>query len=95
MPPYAGRNSWFFRRIVLFFLTGLFSGLLVWLALYGVQDGRLHLLLAEGSMWALVAIMLTYVGGASVEDLAALKIGMTGSILGPRKRRAEDKEKVE
>lgn len=85
MPPYTGKNSWFYRRLLIFFVTGLASFLLVYLAMRG-NDGALHQLIAEGAWWVLFGILATYVCGASIDDLVGLRMGI------PFNRRTEDKD---
>lgn len=52
--------------------------MLTWLAWNGVQDGRLHILIAEGCMWLLGAIFFIYVAGASADDIITLVKGVRG-----------------
>lgn len=82
----AGKNSWFYRRLIIFFVTGLASFLLVYLAMRGVQDGALHLMIAEGAWWVIFGIIATYVCGASIDDLISLRMGVS------RNRRVEDQD---
>lgn len=81
-----GKHGWMYRRILIFYVVGLCSGLLVHLTLHG-NDGTLHMLIAEGAWWTLVMILAMYVFGASFEDLASLKMGVFGS-----NRRTTDKK---
>jgi hypothetical protein len=53
-------------------------GIITWLAWYGIQDGRLHQMIAEGCIWLLAGVFLIYVGGATIDDLVSLVKGVRG-----------------
>lgn len=71
-------NSWFWRRLLAYALVTFSMTLLVWLSWNGVQDGRLHLLIAEGCLWLLGAVFMVYVAGATTDDLVSLTKSVRG-----------------
>lgn len=72
------KNSWFWRRLLVYAIVTFCMTMLTWLAWNGVQDGKLHAIIAEGCMWLLVAVYLTYVVGATTDDLISLVNGVRG-----------------
>ncbi len=59
-------------------MTAFCMTLLTWLAWHGVQNGELHILIANGCLWLLGAIFFIYVAGASAEDIIVLVKGVRG-----------------
>jgi hypothetical protein len=59
-------------------MTAFSMSLLTWLAWYGVQEGTLHQLIANGCLWLLGAIFLIYVAGATIDDLVSIAKGWRG-----------------
>lgn len=65
-------------------LTVFSMMMLSWLAGNGVQDGKLHLLLAEGFLWLLFGLALIYVAGATTQDIIALVTAVKGGAIAAR-----------
>jgi len=78
-PPIPRRgNQWFWRRCMAYAMTAFSMATVTWLTWNGVQDGRLHQMIAEGCMWLLGAIFLIYVAGATIDDLVSIAKGWRG-----------------
>lgn len=52
--------------------------ILTWLAWYGEGASQLHILIATGALWLLGAVYLTYVGGATTDDLVSVAKAVRG-----------------
>lgn len=79
-------SGWFWRRLMAYAMTAFSMTSLTWLMWNGLQDGRLHLLLAEGHLWILIAIFVTYVLGATIPDLITLVGSWRGVAKAPEKK---------
>ncbi len=71
-------NQWFWRRSLVFIITAFCMTALTWLMWNGVQNGELHKIIAQGCMWLLAVIYITYVVGATTDDLVSLAKGVRG-----------------
>lgn len=72
------KNQWFWRRLLIFGIAALCSGILIDLTWYGVQDGALHVRIADGCFWTLGLLVFIYVAGATAQDIVALVKGFRG-----------------
>lgn len=58
--------------------AALSGGILINLTWYGQQDGKLHLLIAEGCFWLLGSLVAVYVAGATAQDIVSFVRGVRG-----------------
>lgn len=66
----AGEPSWFYRRGLVYVVVAVCFAI-IW-RLIDAIDNELNRLIAEGCFWTIVALVLTYTGAATVQDIVAI-----------------------
>ncbi len=66
----TGEPSWKWRRILIYItVAACFADIYL---LIDAKDTALNGIIAQGSFWTLVAIVMTYTGAATVQDIIAI-----------------------
>lgn len=74
------KNSWFFRRVLVYAITIFSMFMISYLGFHGVADSQLHILIATGCFWLLAAVYATYVLGATTDDILTMARTVRGQV---------------